>query len=182
MNKAFFLDRDGTIIQDVHYINNVDDVELINKAAEAIKLMHQSGFKVYVVTNQGGIAKGLVTEQNYVDVNNQIQNLLYANYKIDGFVCCPHHPDVKKCHCRKPNALLINAIARYNDIDLHQSYMIGDKMSDVEAGINAGCKKSVLILTGHGNEYKTEAEQRNITYYNDLFEAVQNILGDNNED
>lgn len=176
-NKAFFLDRDGTINVDTHYLKDVDDVRLINYAADAIKLIHDYGYQVIVITNQGGIAKGLLTEKDYCNINNRIQELLYENYKIDLFLCCPHHPEIKKCRCRKPSPLLLYTSAKHLDINMNESYMIGDKMSDVEAGINAGCKDNILVLTGHGKEYELEAKNKNIKVYDNLYEAVKNILG-----
>jgi D-glycero-D-manno-heptose 1,7-bisphosphate phosphatase len=85
MNKAFFLDRDGTINYDVHYLRNVDDVKIIEGVKEAIKLIHKFGYKVIVVTNQGGIAKGLLTEETYQNINNKIQELLNCECQIDAF-------------------------------------------------------------------------------------------------
>lgn len=177
MNKAFFLDRDGTINYDTHYLKDVDDVRLINHAADAIKLIHDCGYQVIVITNQGGIAKGLLTEKDYCNINNKIQELLYENYKIDLFLCCPHHPEIKKCRCRKPSPLLLHTSAKHLEINMNESYMIGDKMSDVEAGINAGCKDNILVLTGHGKEYELEAKNKNIKVYDNLYEAVKNMLG-----
>jgi D-glycero-D-manno-heptose 1,7-bisphosphate phosphatase len=177
-NKAFFLDRDGTINVDTHYLKNILDVKLIEGTAEAIKLIHKHGYKVIVITNQGGIAKGILTEQDYVNVNNQIQKLLYDEYKIDCFLSCPHHPDIKRCNCRKPSPLLLKVAANKLDINLNDSYMIGDKISDVETGINAGCKNNFLVLTGHGKEYELEAKNKNIKIYDNLLNAVKNILGE----
>jgi D-glycero-D-manno-heptose 1,7-bisphosphate phosphatase len=176
MNKAFFLDRDGTINYDVHYLRNVDDVKIIEGVKEAIKLIHKFGYKVIVVTNQGGIAKGLLTEETYQNINNKIQELLNCECQIDAFFYCPHHPDITKCVCRKPNPFLLKLASKQFDIDLTQSYMIGDKLSDIETGINANCKESVLVLTGHGKKYELKAKEKNIKVYDDLYVAVKSIL------
>lgn len=175
MNKAFFLDRDGVINQDVCYLRNVSDVKIIKNAEHAIELIHKSGYKVIVVTNQSGIAKGLLTEKIYNDINDKIQKMLNPGYGIDAFFHCPHNSS-KECVCRKPSPFLIEKASKQLNIDLSQSYMVGDKLSDVESGFNANCKESVLVLTGHGKKYESEAIKRNIKVYDNLYLAVKDIL------
>lgn len=151
MYKAVFLDRDGVIVEDVGYLNNCADVKIIPKSAEAIKILKDNGFKVYVVTNQAGLAKGYLTVQQLLEINKYIEQLLLEEKVIlDGIFYCPHHPDgvvpeyTMDCLCRKPKPGLIEYIVNAYNIDLTKSFMVGDKISDVEAGCRAGCR-SMLI-------------------------------------
>jgi len=149
--KAIFLDRDGTINQYVGFLRNIDDFELISGVAEAIKAWNNAGYLVIVVTNQPVIARGEVTIEELQEIHNKMETLLgEEGAYVDAIYYCPHHPDkgfegeVKelkiKCDCRKPNpGMLLKAAKDYN-IDLSQSYMIGDSENDVLAGEAAGCK------------------------------------------
>ena len=147
-NKAFFLDRDGTINVDTNYLSQVQKVKLLPNVAQAIKLMHDNNYLVVVISNQGGLAKKLFTINDLTNVNIEIQNQLKQydqKSQIDYFYCCTHHPTVSKCDCRKPSPYLINKACQQLNIDVYQSFMIGDKISDVECGKNAKCKNSFLI-------------------------------------
>ena len=160
--KAIFLDRDGTINKYVGFLRNIDDFELIDGASEAIKLINQSGYLAIVVTNQPVIARGEVSWEELHEIHKKMETLLGKDGAyIDGLYICPHHPDKGfegerpeykfACDCRKPKpGLLLQAAGDFN-IDLSQSYMIGDSNSDIEAGKNAGCKDSILIDTNKGN-------------------------------
>ena len=153
--KAVFLDRDGTINKYVGFLRNIDDFELINGVAEAIKKINASGYLAIVVTNQPVIARGEVTFQELEEIHNKMETLLGLDGAyLDAIYYCPHHPhkgykgevrELKiKCNCRKPKpGMLFKAAEDYN-IDLSQSYMLGDGENDIKAGIAAGCK-SVLI-------------------------------------
>ena len=156
--KAIFLDRDGTINKYVGFLRNIDDFELIEGVSEAIKKINQSGYLAIVVTNQPVIARGEVTWDELNEIHRKMATLLgmHGAY-IDGMYICPHHPDKGfegerpeykfYCDCRKPKpGLLLQAAKDYN-IDLCESYMIGDSERDVEAGKAAGCKESLLIKT-----------------------------------
>ena len=154
--KAFFLDRDGTINKYVGFLRNIDEFELIEGVSEAIKLINQSGYLAIVVTNQPVIARGEVTWDELHEIHRKMETLLGKDGAyIDGIYICPHHPDKGfegerpeykiDCDCRKPKpGLLLQAAQDYN-IDLTQSYMIGDSERDVEAGINAGCLMSIKV-------------------------------------
>lgn len=149
--KAIFLDRDGTINKYVGFLRNIDDFKLIEGVSEAIKQINQSGYLAIVVTNQPVIARGEVTWEELHEIHKKMETLLGKDGAyIDGIYICPHHPDKGfegerpeykfDCDCRKPKpGLLLQAAADFN-IDLSQSYMIGDSDRDVEAGRNAGCK------------------------------------------
>ena len=156
--KAIFLDRDGTINKYVGFLRNIDDFELFDGVSEAIKKINQSGYLAIVVTNQPVIARGEVSWKELHEIHKKMETLLGKDGAyIDGIYICPHHPDKGfegerpeykfDCDCRKPKpGLLLQAAKDYN-IDMSQSYMIGDNDTDIEAGRNAGCMDSVLIDT-----------------------------------
>lgn len=160
--KAIFLDRDGTINKYVGFLRNIDDFELIEGVAEAIKLINQSGYLAIVVTNQPVIARGEVTWDELNEIHKKMATLLgKEGAYVDGIYICPHHPDKGfegerpeykiDCDCRKPKPGLLLQAAKDFNIDLSESYMIGDSRRDVEAGENAGVKKSILIKENNEN-------------------------------
>jgi D-glycero-D-manno-heptose 1,7-bisphosphate phosphatase len=159
--KAIFLDKDGTLVQDVPYNVNPDLIELTWLAGPALQLLQQMGYALFVVTNQAGIAKGLFTEASIQPVQRRLGELL-AQYgiKLNGFYYCPHSPDgavtryAISCTCRKPMPGLLQRAAREHGIDLSSSWMIGDILHDVEAGRRAGCN-TVLIDNGNETEWET---------------------------
>ena len=170
--KAIFLDRDGTINKYVGFLRNIDDFELIEGVAEAIKLINQSGYLAIVVTNQPVIARGEVTWEELNEIHKKMATLLgKEGAYIDGIYICPHHPDKGfegerpeykiDCDCRKPKPRLLLQAAKDFNIELSESYMIGDSHRDVEAGENAGVKKSIKV-----EENETGA----------LLEAIQFII------
>ena len=160
--KAIFLDRDGTINKYVGFLRNINYFELIDGASEAIKQINQIGYLAIVVTNQPVIARGEVSWEELHEIHKKMETLLGKDGAyIDGIYICPHHPDKGfegerpeykfDCDCRKPKpGLLLQAACDFN-IDLSQSYMIGDSERDVEAGKNAGCKGSIQIDTNKPN-------------------------------
>ncbi len=154
--KAVFLDRDGTINEDPGYLGDADSVVLLPGVVEALNILkNKYNFLLIVVSNQSGIARGLITEEQVKAVNKKISDLLSLhNISIDAFYFCPSHPDYssqEEIRCRKPSPLMILQASENFRIDLSKSYMVGDSYSDVEAGINAGIK-TVLLKTGKGAE------------------------------
>lgn len=152
MRKAVFLDRDGTIIEDKNYLSKVQDVVLIENADLAIRKFNEKGYLVIIISNQSGVGRGMFSENSVICVNNYIQHEFEKiNAKIDAFYFCPHYFGSKNplyninCHCRKPEPGLILQAAEDFSIDLCESYMIGDKISDLIAARNAGLKNSYLI-------------------------------------
>lgn len=144
MLKAFFLDRDGTINYDVNYLHELQDIHILKGVKQALKLMKQNNYLIIVISNQGAIDKKILSQNKLIKINNKI-NQLVDNY-IDKFYYCQHHPSISGiCNCRKPNPHLIDLACKELNINVNQSYMIGDKLSDVETGINANCKESRLI-------------------------------------
>ena len=155
MKKAIFLDRDGTINVEKDYIYKSEDLIFEEGSIEALKTFKNLGYILIVVSNQSGIARGYFTEADLNIFNNNMNEILKKNgVEITEFYCCPHHPDgigkyKKVCECRKPNNKMIeDAIEKYN-IDRAKSYMIGDKISDIGAGLKSNLK-TVLVKTGYG--------------------------------
>ena len=147
MNKVLFLDRDGTINVDKHYVYKKDDFILIEGICDAIKRYIQKEFIVIVVTNQSGVARGLFTEQDVMKLHEYAEQLLLANgVKINKWYYCPHHPvfgmgNYKiNCNCRKPKTGMIEQAIKDFDIDLKQSLLVGDKVEDIECGEKMGIK------------------------------------------
>lgn len=145
MNKAVFLDRDGTINVEKNYLYKIEDFEFIQGVPEAIKLLNDAGYLVIVITNQAGIARGYYTEEDMHKLHRYInQELIKYGAHIDAYYFCPHHPvhgigEYKKdCNCRKPKTGMLEAAIKDFDIDVSKSYMFGDKEWDVEAGERMG--------------------------------------------
>ena len=153
--RAIFLDRDGTLNKEVNFLTNIDYLELLPGAAEAVKKINQKGFLAIVITNQPVIARGEVTLQQLNEIHAKLETLLgREGAYIDGLYFCPHHPDKgfegerpeykRDCECRKPKAGMVLQAARDFNIDLSASYMIGDRDKDVECGKAAGLRQSLL--------------------------------------
>ncbi len=149
MQRAIFLDRDGTINHDPGYIKDPSEIIILDGVSEGLKkLKEKFGFKIIVVSNQAGVSKGLMTREDVEAVNLRVNQLLqYEGASVDAFYYCPYHPDFdppEKTICRKPSPFMIVQAAEEYEIDLSNSYMVGDKASDVECGLNANVK-SILI-------------------------------------
>ena len=145
MHKAVFLDRDGTIARDVPYCSRPEDFELLPDVAEGIKLLNEHGFKVVVVTNQSGIARGYFTEKMLAEIHDKmITQLAEHGAHVDAIYYCPHHPD-DNCECRKPKPKMVFQAALDLDIELGQSYVIGDSEMDVELARQAGCNAGIRV-------------------------------------
>jgi D-glycero-D-manno-heptose 1,7-bisphosphate phosphatase len=182
---AIFIDRDGTINEDIGYAAHPDELFIYPYSAEAIGLLNQAGLKVVVVTNQSGIARGLVTEAMLDRIHEKlIRELQGEGARIDAIYYCPHHPRIgdetyrKACACRKPEVGMLEQAAREHDIDLAASFVIGDKASDINLATNAGAR-GVLVRTGYGNQTLADLERRPCYpefVAADLLEAVQRIL------
>lgn len=156
MNKAVFLDRDGTINEDKGYINHPSRIEILPGVIPAIKILNRSGLKVIIVSNQSGIARGFFSVSTLKKINSKLLEIIESKgAHIDGMYNCYHSPDGKikeyavKCSCRKPGTGMAKSAQKKFNIDLKKSFMIGDKISDIEFGHNFG-GKSIFILTGYG--------------------------------
>lgn len=182
MIKAIFLDKDGTLIPDIPY--NVDP-GLITIAPDTIYgLQHlvNDGYKLFVISNQSGVARGYFTEDKLLAVEQRLAELLkFYNLELSGFYYCSHHPEgiikqyAYECECRKPKPGMFLKAAMEHDIDLSASWMIGDILNDVEAGNRAGCK---TILINNGNETEWIAGPLRTPAYicSSINQAAENIL------
>lgn len=190
-NVAVFLDRDGTINEEVGYLDSLDRLKIIPTSYEAIKLINQSGMKAVVISNQAGVARGFFTEEFVQEINNVITaDLQQHGAAIDKFYYCPHHPEhgngeyLQNCNCRKPApGMLLQAACELN-LDLTSSYFIGDRFIDMETAKNVGAK-GVLVKTGYGEDLLQDDGPDKATPENapdfiaaDILEAVQWILKD----
>jgi D-glycero-D-manno-heptose 1,7-bisphosphate phosphatase len=153
---AVFIDRDGCLTEEVGYVNHVSRIRLLPRAAEAIRRLNGAGVPAVMVTNQAGIARGYFTEALLHAVNAEmVRQLAEAGARLDGLYVCPHHPAEGEppyrlvCDCRKPRPGLLQRAARELRLDLADSVMVGDKISDVAVGQSVGAA-GVLVLTGYG--------------------------------
>lgn len=178
LNKAVFLDRDGTISEEVNYLTNPAQLKILPKAGKAIKLLNENGFKVIVVTNQSAIARGYITEEDLETIHRKmLQELSREKAHVDAVYYCPHHPN-DNCECRKPRAALLIKAAVELGVSLHDSYVVGDKQSDIALSSQVKCKP-ILVLTGYGlNELQTIEQWivKPVYIATDLFDAVKWIL------
>ena len=185
-NRAVFLDRDGTLNEEMGYVNHIDRFILLPRVGEAIRLLNQNQFKVVVITNQSGVARGLFPESLIDRVHEKLKECLKrCDAHLDAVYYCPHHPEVgsppyrQVCRCRKPNTGLVEEAVKALQIDLTQSYMVGDRGVDIEFARRVGAK-GILVLTGYGRgewEYgKDRWQQPPDCVAQDLYDAVQWIL------
>jgi D-glycero-D-manno-heptose 1,7-bisphosphate phosphatase len=158
MHRAVFLDRDGTVNEEVGYLRDLADLRLIAGAGTAIRQLNEAGLKVVLVTNQSGVARGYFPESLVNEAHERLdQMLLREGARIDAVYYCPHHPTAGTssytivCDCRKPGTGLIDRAARDLDIDVKKSYVVGDKWSDVELGQRAGAL-SILVQSGFASD------------------------------
>jgi len=175
VGRAVFLDRDGTIALDVPYCSRPEDFKLFPGVAEAIKLLNNAGFKVIVITNQSGIARGYFTEKTLSLIHRKMEaELAMDGAKIDAIYYCPHHPD-DGCDCRKPNTALFKKAGEDSSIDFKSSYVVGDMGLDVVAGGKMGCR-TVLIDHSEDNSVKDSAKVDYVAL--DILDAAKWILSD----
>jgi D-glycero-D-manno-heptose 1,7-bisphosphate phosphatase len=184
-NKCVFLDRDGVICVEVNYMREPSQFELLPKVGEALKLLKEENYRIVVVSNQSGVARGYITEEKVHEINNKmVTELDKYDVNLDKIYYCPHHPEgegvyKKDCYCRKPKPGMLLRGAQELDIDMALSYMIGDRKSDIIAGKDAGCR-TILVLTGCGKTelaYLMKEDNLKPDYVaDDLYEASRIIL------
>ena len=157
LRPAVFLDRDGVVIEDVHYLADPSQVRLLPGAAESIARLNRLGIAVSVASNPAGVAHGLCPESRVAAVHRRLDELLAERHAhVDRYDYCPHHPAAKvpeyrvACACRKPLPGMLLHAAEECGLDLRRSYLVGDKLSDLEAGVRAGCRV-ILVHTGYGS-------------------------------
>jgi D,D-heptose 1,7-bisphosphate phosphatase len=178
---AIFLDKDGTLLEDVPFNVEPSLIRLARGAAEGLPRLKDLGFRLFVVTNQSGVARAMFEEKDLEPVMRRLQELTTTlGAPLDGFYYCPHHPEgsvaryALACDCRKPAPGLILAAASEHDVDLRASWLVGDILDDVEAGRRAGCR-TALIDNGNETEWIWSPLRRPDLVASDLAEASRKI-------
>lgn len=183
-----FLDRDGTLIEEVNFLLNEKQIKVWPNAIHAMKLLRKAGFVLVVLSNQSGVARGYLTEERVDDLNRVVFSQMRTMGEVpDAFYFCPYHPEgriekyCKDSDYRKPKAGMALLAAQDFDIDLKQSYSIGDKLSDVGLGLNLG-GKGILVLTGYGKKEKMKINKGKEVIPNfvakDVLEAAEWVVKD----
>jgi D-glycero-D-manno-heptose 1,7-bisphosphate phosphatase len=170
--KAIFIDRDGTLIEEVNFLSSVDDLRVFPFTAEALTLLKEAGYLIIVVTNQSGIGRGIYDEAAMNSIHEAMQTQL--NGMIDAFYFCPHLP-CDGCSCRKPGLGMIESAMRDFSIDMANSWVIGDKKIDVETGRNAG-SRTAMVMTGYGHSHSNQLDVMPDVLAEDLLAAVREVL------
>jgi D-glycero-D-manno-heptose 1,7-bisphosphate phosphatase len=181
MDAALFIDRDGVIIENRdEYVRSWSDVAIYPQALEALALAESSPYKIVVITNQAGIGKGLYSLETALEINERLKEVIQSyGGRVDGLYLCPHRPE-DQCFCRKPKPGLLMQASHELSIDLSRSIMIGDALSDLQAGKAAGVRRTILVLTGRGSSQVAlpEASQlKPFTVFANLKEVIQSLLG-----
>ncbi len=178
LRPAVFLDRDGTIVGERHYLADPAGVALIPGAIEAMTELRDAGFALVVVTNQAGIARGLYTLDDYHAVAARIDEVLgSAGVVVDGTWYCPHHPEsTGPCTCRKPDTGMYREAAQLLGLDVQASYYVGDKKSDVLPAIELG-GRGILVRTGYGKDHESGVEA-DVWVVDDVRGAARRILAE----
>ena len=184
LRRAVFLDRDGTINEEVGYLSEPGQVSLIPGSADALVRLRDEGFALVVLTNQSCIARGYFTEDDLGRVNDAVAAALAnAGASVDAFYFCPHHPkfgEMVQCRCRKPDTGMVESASADMGLDVTMSYFVGDKGTDIELGRNAG-GRTVLVLTGFGADERRLMDDKGVRpdkVANDLAEAADWIIED----
>lgn len=178
MNRAVFLDRDGTIIQEMEYLSRPEQVALFSGAGAALRRLREAGFQLFIVSNQSGVGRGYFTMSDVERANARlVEFLVLFGVRFEKIYYAPEAPDMPS-RSRKPSPQSLFDAQHEFKLDLPSSYMIGDKMSDLECGWNAGVKKSILVRTGYGLELEKSrpAELAKAVVVNDLAAAADWIL------
>ena len=180
MRKIAFLDRDGVLNKEVNYLYKIDDYSLIENCLKALMNLKNLGFEFVIITNQAGIAKGIFTEEQYFKLTDFYLKE-FQKYEIEFLevLYCPNHPDAKiekykkDCLFRKPNPGMINKIIEMYDVDIDNSILVGDKIIDIQCGINAGIKKNFFVESGHKI---SESDRKHFKIYKNLYSVSLSIM------
>lgn len=158
-NKAVFFDRDGTIIEEKNYLVDINGVKIYDRVAEGLLELKKRGYKLFMVSNQSGVARGYMTIEDVQRINNEINRRLSQDkIMFDDMFFCPHYPTgiIKKyavqCSCRKPEIGMALMASRIYDLDLNECFMVGDKQTDMNFGIRFKAKGNILVTTGYGGK------------------------------
>jgi D-glycero-D-manno-heptose 1,7-bisphosphate phosphatase len=181
---SVFLDRDGTLIEEVGYLDRLDRLRMFPWSIDAVRLLNRGGFKVVVVSNQAGVARGFFDESFVREVQREVgAQVADAGGRIDAWYYCPHHPDAPlaeyrlQCECRKPRPGMIRQAEEDLDIDTTRSFVVGDRWLDVALAQNVGAR-GILVRTGYGGSEEHQPHQGTEAAFvaDDLMEAVSWIL------
>lgn len=173
--KAVFLDRDGTLCEEVNYLSRPEDLRLFSFSAEAVKLLNDNGFLVILITNQSGIARGFFDENTLHEIHSKLtKELAESDAKLDAIYFCPHN-STDNCDCRKPKTGMIKRAKQDFLLDLENSWIIGDKTIDVETGLNAHLK-TALVLTGYGKSEVGKLKKKPDLIANNLLQSVKKLI------
>jgi D-glycero-D-manno-heptose 1,7-bisphosphate phosphatase len=182
MNKAIFIDKDGTLVKNIPYNTDPRKVSIYEDVPDAIRMLKEQGFKIVVVSNQPGIALGYFNESEFKNfIHTFCRMFKEKNSSLDAFYYCPHFPEgkksryVKKCNCRKPMPGMVLEAAKDLNIDLSRSWMVGDILNDVESGKRAGCR-TVLIDNGNETEWVLSDERRPLYILKKVIAAARKII------
>ncbi len=164
--KAIFLDRDGTLILDKNYLSRVEDMEYFSDTLKALQLLQQSGFDLFIVTNQSGVGRGYFSLESVYVIHRQIQNDMREHKLLPfkDFAVCPHSPD-EGCQCRKPSGKMILDLMEKYHISPEHSWMVGDKLIDAEAGKNAGINSAII----------RHSESKDFPFFKTLLDFAQSL-------
>ena len=179
MKAAVFLDRDGTLIEEKGYLHRPEEVVVLPGAAQALRQLRHAGFSLFIVTNQSGVGRGYYTLEDVARVNERLLSELGSEVRFERIYISPEAPD-QPSRGRKPSPKFLFDARDEFGLDLSRSYMVGDKLIDLECGWNASVKKSILVRTGYGSEFEREqrASLKDAVVVDDLAAAAQWILVD----
>ena len=172
--KAIFLDRDGTLNQDIGYLHSLDQLIWIPGTFAALRRLQSLGFLLFVVTNQSGVARGLYSEQDVIELHKHMAQILESEgIQITDWAFCPHHPKITgSCFCRKPQPGMLFNLAQKHHIDINQSFIVGDTLQDQQASSNANCA-FIPVLSGKAPQ---DLQNQNLPCsYNTLWDWVQTL-------
>ena len=184
MRPAVFLDRDGTVLEEAGYLDRLERLVFFPFAIDAIRLLNRGGFAVVIITNQSGIGRGLYEESFVHEAHAVVDERVRAGGgRIDGYYYCPHHPNAEieryrqQCDCRKPGPGMLRQASADLDLDLARSFTVGDKWTDVQAGVAAGAN-GILVRTGYGRSSERSSRRpiEPITVADDVIAAAAWIL------
>lgn len=171
MKKAVFIDKDGVLVEDIGFVHKIEDFRLIENAVEGLKLL--KNYKLFIVTNQSGIGRGIYKVEDFLRFNNHLIDALKKHkINIEKTYYCPHKPE-DNCDCRKPKTKFLKKAEKEFSVNLKKSFVIGDKKADIELGKNGGCR-TILVLTGDRINAKNQVNSDFVA--EDLLEAAKWIL------
>ncbi len=176
MNKAVFFDRDGTLIRDTHYISSPAEIAFYRSSFAAIRLLKKAGYKLIIITNQSGIARGYFSREQLARIHGKMNRILKEHHAaVDGLYFCPHLP-ARKCSCRKPAIGMIKKARKDFNLDLKNSFFIGDKRTDIHCAHNFG-GTAVLVLSGKGRKERPLFRRRKPRHVSPtLYDAARWII------